>query len=320
MERLYVSRVQCSICLIGNTRPFYLWYYNHALSGGYAKASAPNTGLDLFEKNYTGLKGEKRFDQNDQWMNLAVIRTKSGDQYTINIYYCFGTPGTTASWFNYHAGTVTDSLAPMTDGSTWGARLSLFNDATCQTAISATKSIVYDDVRCYNTALTLDQVTDIFEDGNNNFASDPEPAKTEFYGYQLKNVYTNTNGEQVFDVRLVATIDSTEYATAGINFSTFGSTLNWGDDPKHYEKEVTHCFSSILSNVDYKTEIINAPDGKYFIAVTLTGIPISEVTKAYSTDRNCLRFAVTSYVTDFEGATSYSVTKFFTVQNTDLGV
>ena len=163
----------------------------------------------------------------------------------------------------------------------------------------------------------MDQMTSVFTEEGSKFADDDAAAKTEFYGYQLKAPYTNDEGVKVFDVRLLATIDSKDYAKAGINFSTFGRNIHWSDNPMGYKKEVTHCFSSVLSNADYKTEVTQAPDGKYFIAVTLMGIPTTALT---AEARSCLKIAVTSYVIDFDGLSTESVSKFFTITRADLGL
>ena len=301
----------------GTSRPFYLWYQNKGLTAGLATASTPNSQVSLFENNYPVLRGETVFDANDQWMNIAIVRTaEANGTYNITVYYCFGTPDGASSWFAYAAAKNMASRAPMTDGSTWGSRLCLFQSSALDSNLIAAQSVIYDDVRCYDTALTTEQLSSIFTEEGAKFAEEA-PSHSRFYGYQLKAPYTNDNGEQVFDIRLLATIDSKDYASAGINFSTFERNIHWSDNAKGYEREVTHCFTSVLSNVDYKTEVTEAPDGSYFIAVTLTGIPVSVLNKEA---RSCMKFAVTTYVTDFDGVTSYSCSKFFTVMRTDLGV
>ena len=299
-----------------NTRSFYMHYTNGAFTGGTATAAAPATNVSLFDNNYPGTRGEARFNSADGWINLAIIREQAANgTYNITVYYSFGTPNSATSWFSYSAAKNIASLAPMTNGSTWGSKINLFQDGNYGSVMNTADGLTYDDVRFYDTAMTLDQINGMMKEAN--LAPDSAAAKTAFYGYQLKAPYTNEEGVKVFDVRLLATIDSKDYSKAGINFSTFGRNIHWSDNPMGYKKEVTHCFSSVLSNTDYTTEVTAAPDGTYFIAVTLTGIPTTALT---AEARSCLKIAVTSYVTDFDGLTTESVSKFFTVTRADLGL
>lgn len=97
-----------------------------------------------------------------------------------------------------------------------------------------------------------------------------------FEGFQATKVYTATvDGESVslYDVRLLATVDSLEWYAAG-----FDVTVTVGE--KTYRlpaNAVTTAYCSILeTQADGTTVTKSAPEGKWFIALTVTGIPAGE--------------------------------------------
>ena len=97
-----------------------------------------------------------------------------------------------------------------------------------------------------------------------------------FAGFQATKVYTATvDGETVslYDVRLLATVDSLEWYAAG-----FDVTVTVGE--KTYRlpaNAVTTAYCSILeTQADGTTVTKSAPEGKWFIALTVTGIPAGE--------------------------------------------
>ena len=97
-----------------------------------------------------------------------------------------------------------------------------------------------------------------------------------FAGFQATKVYTATvDGESVslYDVRLLATVDSLEWYAAG-----FDVTVTVGE--KTYRlpaNAVTTAYCSILeTQADGTTVTKSAPEGKWFIALTVTGIPAGE--------------------------------------------
>ena len=124
---------------------------------------------------------------------------------------------------------------------------------------------------------------------------DANPEKTAATGtpialqsYQKSAVY-ELEGARLYDVRLLATVDSLEWAAAG-----FDVTVKVGEKTYRLPTgDVTTAYSSVLvTDADGQTVTVPAPEGRWFLALTVRGIPEGEAPE----------FAVSEYVRSAAGA------------------
>lgn len=113
------------------------------------------------------------------------------------------------------------------------------------------------DFRIYNDALTIADLQSVHA----------EQAEVHTVGYQTSAQAYTVEEKSVYDVRLLATIDSADYVKAGFKvYDSEGYTLS---------SEVTHCFTSIAAQDSYGTPYtVQAPEGRYYIALTVKQIPV----------------------------------------------
>ena len=192
--------------------------------------------------------------------------------------------------------------------------------------VSAEKVIFFYDGTLYRT---LDRSSLAYPDANPFFilrtnstleidnltlwagTKDANPEKTAATGtpialqsYQTGTVY-ESEGARLYDVRLLATVDSLEWAAAG-----FDVVVKVGGRTYRFPTgDVSTAYSSVLvTEADGQTVSVPAPEGKWFIALTVRGIPESEKPE----------FIVSEYVRSAAGAPGqYVPCTVFTVGTVD---
>lgn len=185
-------------------------------------------------------------------VNLALVRVlePSNSYYYYKFYYSFGD----SAEFVYSNIRLSNNLT--TQVSAEGICCGLFNNP--KTTWGANSGLTYDDVRYYTVALAEDELGRII--------SEDICARSRIYGYQVSADYTNDSSAEVYDLRLIATIDTADLAGAGF-FVTLGDQT--------VDLPVSCCFSSLLAkdtDTGNMTQV-TAPEGTYFIAVVIKNIP-----------------------------------------------
>jgi len=230
------------------SRPLYLLLEADgqlSLSIGSGTSYAQYQNLNIFENPYA-------FD--GSFVNLALVRKWDTD--VSRYYYYFYYSIDDSSNFVYSGVRLSNNTAELT--SAVNIPFGLFNHAN--TTWTSPAGLTYDDVRYYTLALSDTELGSII--------SDDICATTKFYGYQTSDVYVNDKSEEVYDLRLIATIDSTEYTAAGFNVTLGSNTTTF---------PTSCCFTSLLAkeaNTGKMTQL-SAPDGTYFIAVVIQNVPAS---------------------------------------------
>ena len=117
------------------------------------------------------------------------------------------------------------------------------------------------------------------------------------FGWQKS---TEQTGFSNYDARIICTVDSNyeQYESAGIVINAKGSSQTLSLD-----KSTDVVYSSLLAMSDEGLKTVKAPDGKKFIALVITGIPLSE---------GDISMEITPYVVK-DGTYYYGKTSSFTV-------
>lgn len=117
------------------------------------------------------------------------------------------------------------------------------------------------------------------------------------FGWQKS---TEQTGFSNYDARIICTVDSNyeQYESAGIVINAKGSSQTLSLD-----KSTDVVYSSLLAMSDEGLKTVEAPDGKKFMALVITGIPLSE---------GDISMEITPYVVK-DGAYYYGKTSSFTV-------
>ncbi|MBR7098665.1 MAG: hypothetical protein IKC59_04550 [Clostridia bacterium] len=204
----------------------------------------------------------------NEWVNLAIVRTYEYDLAESKYVWRYHTYYISAD------GTLTNvyDTYQLEAGCNWGGDIGFFRDFNddsdcCDDMWSRAAGLSYDDIRCYNTALTPNQLSSLVVE---NFG-----ANVVNKGLQI-GVGTNDNTNQI---RLIAQIKGSDYTAAG-----FKVTAAWDEQtgtPAEQDLPCTVAYSSVLME---QTIIVKEnkmtfsgnyyPDENYYlIAVIVDNIP-----------------------------------------------
>ncbi len=203
-----------------------------------------------------------------KWMDMAFVRSYNTDTSKYDYTFFYKAVGD----FAWTIGAQTSQSAIPTSNA---SIISLFANAqNQQEAIWAlTKDISIDDVRVYNTALTVEQL-DIITNAQSNV--------TMLGAQRSKNTFDNN---QSYKVRLVAQINGNAWTDAG-----FKVTANDGTDLGTQDLKVNVAYTSILAQEDGGlNNVITASSGCYLISIVIEGIPVA---------KDNLTLTVTPYASD----------------------
>ncbi|MBQ8214274.1 MAG: hypothetical protein IJZ80_09715 [Clostridia bacterium] len=248
--------------LPGTSRPFFMDYNTKTgtfRTAAHTYSSRNNTSAKTFTLSYSA--------QSDTWLNVAAVRKISGSTLTMYYYVCVGEPTKASDWTlatSFSMGSKSEMLAPIGEFA-----LRLFQSNTDYANCWKTNAgMIYDDFRYYNTALTTDELTGLFAE--NRFSTTTNE-KVKMIGYQTRGSYEQ-DGTVLYDIRLVASIDSKDYKSAGFTVKSTADNRNYD-----LSSAVTHCFTSLnIRESDGTLTKYKADEGEYFIALSICGIPRDE--------------------------------------------
>ncbi len=207
----------------------------------------------------------------DNILELAAVRTTAAvDGYDTYTFYALTSKG----WINLGSKTPTNAKDVSTyqhntmDSAT--LLLGLFGGANGSKDGGKT-NVAYDDIRIYNTALTVEQLNEC------------SGCNVVMLGAQRSmNTFDNN---QSYKVRLVAQINGDDWTDAG-----FKVTANDGTDLGTQDLKVNVAYTSILAQEDGGlNNVITASSGCYLISIVIEGIPVAKDT---------LTLTVTPYASD----------------------
>ncbi len=221
-----------------------------------------NTGVSTF----TDLPKTSVDPDGDGWIDLAVVRTAASLPTAGDIFTFYAVQN--GNWVQL-AQTVNKD--PHNEADASKLVLSLFGGANGASAGNRT-DYQYDDIRIYDMALSVDQLTEM------KFGTTVTPdydvdapvtgsadGNVNMLGVQRS---LNDNSDGSYDLRLVATIKGENWKKAGFKVSLTSE--------KTVYLPVTAAYTSILAEGNGGiNSVITAPQGSYLIAVVLENIPAS---------------------------------------------
>ena len=239
--------------------------------------------------NKTDFKGDpfngKKFDNNKEYYLFLTV-SANNDQ-TANVTGYWSEDGKT-----FNAGkTLTLSLATNApSGKLWVAGVDatpIFWGKGANIGVQKGAAFTYDAMWIFNTVVNANSLPTIVQDKVNYATDNTAKAAPTYRGLQLSPVANNK-----FSARLVATVDSLNYAEVGFEVKvTDYKGSNSGDTPQVYT--ATEVYKAIMGRTDDKvggTVVYNAIDlgGEYIYALAIQNIPTDaavtfEVTTYYKT-------------------------------------
>jgi len=206
----------------------------------------------------------------DEYMNIALVSERLIDgTFRVAMYMSLGEPEDISDWTVVVSRSVMKNDAPIAT-----EPLTLLNSM----ALNGADGVVLDDVRLYNRALSLKQVSEMFTEGSFDMGNKNDDAAHLIKGVQYANPDGNT-----YNVRFIGGIDDLEkYDSVGYEVVLFN-----GEEAVKADVKSNFAYLSVNQNIGGRINSITAEElgVKYITAVAITDIP-----------ETCEKYIITPYV------------------------